>query len=212
MERTAGRTVEFLKGALQARARAERRAGQVLLSVTIDNLTGHKLPTGFPSRRLWIHVRATDLAEKVVFESGSWDADTGELTVGTEFQPHYAAIETVDEVMIYEAEYYDVSGRPTLSLARAASYRKDNRILPRGFDENRASPLGFAPGFLGPAGVKDDADFQPGSDTILYRLPSATAVTVEVLFQTIKPAHARAVHFSFDPRPAVLAHLTVNVP
>ena len=34
------------------------------------NLAGHKFPTGHPYRRAWLHVRVSDPAGRVLFESG----------------------------------------------------------------------------------------------------------------------------------------------
>src|SRR4029078_12539868 len=39
--------------------------------VRVDNLGGHKLPTAYPARRAWLHVRVTDEAGAVLFESGA---------------------------------------------------------------------------------------------------------------------------------------------
>ena len=36
--------------------------GTLALDVVVRNLTGHKFPTGYPSRRAWLHVTATDRA------------------------------------------------------------------------------------------------------------------------------------------------------
>lgn len=212
LHKTADRAIAFLKSALRAEAHAERRADGVLLHVTLENRTGHKLPTGYPSRRLWIHVRATDGQGNTIFDSGNWDERTGELTAGEQFRPHRRTIDDPAQVMIYEAEYLDVEDRPTLSLARAARYRKDNRILPRGFDESRVYSLGFEPGALSGVGLQDDPDFRPGSDTVTYRIPPAAAIKVQILFQTIKPAHAHAVRLDLDARPAVAQEIELNVP
>lgn len=35
------------------------------LNVRVSNLTGHKLPTAYPSRRVWLHVKVIDLAGKI---------------------------------------------------------------------------------------------------------------------------------------------------
>jgi len=52
---------------------------QVTANVVVQNLAGHKLPTGFPSRRAWLHVVIEDAAGNVVFESGGYD-EQGRIT------------------------------------------------------------------------------------------------------------------------------------
>jgi hypothetical protein len=54
---------------------AEVEENQLKLSVDVQNLTGHKFPTGFPSRRAWLHVKVSNLNGDTFFESGAVDAD-----------------------------------------------------------------------------------------------------------------------------------------
>ncbi len=51
----------------------ERHDRQLLVTVSVSNLTGHKLPTAYPSRRVWIRLIARDASGQVVFESGGFD-------------------------------------------------------------------------------------------------------------------------------------------
>jgi hypothetical protein len=201
----------------------------VEIAVDVENRTGHKLPTAYPSRRLWLHLKAVDATGRSVFESGGWDPATGDLRGALAAQPHRTRINSFGEVMIYEAEYIDLKGQPTTSLLRAARYSKDNRILPRGFNSN-AHVAGIGGDRIGPVGTGTDPDFLPGGDRVIYRIAAPAgrypaSVTIEALYQSIKPARARATGeqnnvdakqfrdlFQRHRDPAVLAtlHLTVS--
>ena len=45
------------------------------VDILVKNLTGHKLPTAFPSRRAWLHIVVRDRDGKTVFESGALNPD-----------------------------------------------------------------------------------------------------------------------------------------
>ena len=84
-------------------------AGETLeLDVVVRNLTGHKFPTGYPSRRAWIHVTATDRQGRIVFESGRVsgsglvEGNASDAAADT-FEPHYEQITSADQVQIYES-------------------------------------------------------------------------------------------------------------
>lgn len=55
-------TIAFLQEK-SARLRVERidlPAGRLQAEVFVENLSGHKLPTAYPSRRAWLHVVVRD--------------------------------------------------------------------------------------------------------------------------------------------------------
>ncbi|MCB1122702.1 MAG: hypothetical protein KJT03_14210, partial [Verrucomicrobiae bacterium] len=79
-------------------------------------------------------------------------------------------------------------GEVTYALLRGANYRKDNRLLPAGFDTNSADDRIKVAGQ-----ATDDPDFTGGGDKILYLVatpgsPGPYLVEVELLFQTISAA------------------------
>lgn len=189
LERTAERAREMLRAALLLEPNVTREGDALQLEIAVRNLAGHKVPTAFPSRRVWLHVVVTGGDGSKLFESGGWDAN-GEIAGGE--QAHHALISRPEQVMIYEAAYRDSKGNPTMSLLRAASYGKDNRILPRGFDASRTLPGGWGAAAVGAAGVNDDA-FRPGVHQARYRIAGARAaarVVVEACYQSIAPKHA----------------------
>jgi hypothetical protein len=158
--------------------------------VAIENKAGHKFPTGFPARRAWLHFTVTDAQGQVVFESGAANAD-GSIAGNAndadnlQFEPHYEAIVSQDQVQIYEAIMGDGSGGVTTGLMRAASYLKDNRLLPSGFQ--KAAPYADI-AVRGRAA--DDANFQGGGDQIQYSVDISGfqgpfKVAVELLYQSV---------------------------
>jgi len=187
----ADRARQQLQRAVSVELRQRRQGERVAVEVRVSNLTGHKVPTGFPSRRMWLHLRATDADGLVIFESGAYDSATGRLSAGEFAQPHYAVISESRQTQIFESEALDSRGAPTLSLLASARHGKDNRILPEGFRLDRLRSAGLPDYDIGPAGVTSDAGFRPGSSltTYLFPSPGGVQVEVEVLFQNIKPAH-----------------------
>jgi hypothetical protein len=166
------------------------RAGDRLeIDVSLTNLTGHKLPTGYPSRRGWLHVTVRDPAGQILFESGrvgpngSIDGNAADAD-GSTFEPHYSEITRSDEVQIYESVMGTPSGTPTTGLLQATRYLKDNRLLPRGFDKRTASPEIAVVG-----SADNDDDFTGGSDRVRYRVPvnvtTPISIEVELRYQPI---------------------------
>ena len=143
----ADRTVSFLqsKSAKLSIGALEMRGGRLETEITVENLSGHKLPTAYPSRRAWLHFTVRDSANRVVFESGALHAD-GSIEGNDNdadpkrFEPHYREIRTADQVQIYEPILKDQNGNVTTALLSAVGYIKDNRLLPRGFDKRTAEP------------------------------------------------------------------------
>ncbi|MBO0859682.1 MAG: hypothetical protein J2P21_14570, partial [Chloracidobacterium sp.] len=117
--------------------------GKIHVDVNVENLSGHKLPTAYPSRRAWLHVVIRDRVGNAVFESGALNAD-GSIQGNdndadpTRFEPHYREITRRDQVEIYEPILKDQEGRVTTGLLTAVGYLKDNRLLPSGFDKDSA--------------------------------------------------------------------------
>ena len=163
---------------------------QLDLRVALKSLTGHKLPSGFPSRRMWLHVTVTDSAGIIIFESGAYESNGFILGNDNDeddalFEPHYAEITSQDQVQIYESIMQNDQGEATTALLLAASYIKDNRLLPSGFDKAVADDRIAV---SGEAAL--DGDFSGSGDTIHYgiKLDATSAplfVEVELLYQTI---------------------------
>ena len=167
--------------------------GQLDFSLRINSQTGHKLPSAYPSRRVFVHVTVLDSSDNVVFESGKVNANGSVQGVDSDFdalafEPHYDLITSSDQVQVYEAIMGDSDGngnsQVTYTLLRGAIYLKDNRLLPNGFNKLTA------PEDVAVAGdAYDDDDFIGGSDQISYRIGGLAGgnytVRTELVYQTI---------------------------
>ncbi|MHB8809668.1 MAG: hypothetical protein ACYC9M_06605, partial [Desulfobulbaceae bacterium] len=166
--------------------------GTLAFNLRVKSLTGHKLPTGIPFRRIILHVKVTDQRGRTVFESGRVNPDGSVAGLASDldpatYEPHYDLITSPDQVQAYEAIMHDNLGQVTYTLLRGAGMAKDNRLLPSGFDKQTVAPD------IGVAGAAmDDNDFLGGSDEIGYQIPvgKGTKFTVqaELVYQTISSA------------------------
>ncbi len=180
----------------------------LVVSVRVENHAGHKLPTAYPGRRVWLHLKAETASGEIVFESGRYDEGgslidrTGKrLDSLSSVMPHYDEIQAENQVQVYEAVAGDASGKPTHLPLSAAEYLKDNRLLPIGFSDENAW---YA--WISPVGVGDDSSFQAGADIVTYRLPQPAQIkklSVEVLYQTVRPVELEAI--AKVPHPAAVA-------
>ena len=124
------RAIGMLQKAATLEVAETAAGGQRLITVTVTNETGHKLPSGYPEgRRAWINVKAYDSGLQLVYESGAYDAATGVLTHD-------------DGLKIYQvkpgrstrlAAILGVSSGPAFNMALNDTIYFDNRIPPRGF-------------------------------------------------------------------------------
>ncbi|HXK59154.1 MAG TPA: hypothetical protein PLP42_04600 [Acidobacteriota bacterium] len=192
LDRAAMRTVEHLreKSARLEILEARREADRLEVQVAVQSQAGHKLPTAYPSRRVWIHLAIQDGENKMVFESGKLRSD-GSIEGNDNdrnplgYEPHYQKIDSPEQVQIYEAIMGDAEGAVTTGLLKAIRYLKDNRILPQGFDKNTA-PADVA---VHGSAARDE-DFLGGQDVVQYSIPLAGAagpfkVEIELYYQPI---------------------------
>jgi hypothetical protein len=174
-------------------AQALRTGDTLSVTVDVENLAGHKVPSGLPSRRSWLHVVVTDADNNTIFQSGR-PLDGGRIenndaenpdSVNLPYEPHWDVITSGEQVQIYEPIMLNFEGEVTYTLLRAYSYAKDNRLLPAGFDKASAS------GDIAVYGLAaSDNNFTGGTDQVVYEINVANAkgrlnITVELLFQTL---------------------------
>jgi Cytochrome c554 and c-prime len=192
---TIANTVENLtQRSLQVQVlETNRTADTVYIDVLLRNTTGHKLPSGYPSRRMSVHLSCEDANGNVTFQSGGFDALHQIAGESLPYEPHHQRITSSDQVQIYEMVMGDVNGSKTNVLNSAASHLKDNRLVPLGFGyegtlyDTTEVVLGL-----------DDPDFNfmpaagSGTDVIHYAIPTngltaAWTAQIEVYFQAVPP-------------------------
>ena len=195
-------------------------------NVVVTNNAGHKIPSAYPSRRVWLHVAVNNGAGQVIFESGKPDArgyistDAARLKAdcmsahkqegfdtGLCYEPHRDAINDSSQVAIYETVLGDVNDNITHTLLQGSQYLKDNRIPPAGFTNSKA--ITIEPQTV-PAGVTGDNDFNCvstaegcGTDTVHYQVniegqSGAYTVAVRLLYQATQPGFVDGMHTHGD--------------
>jgi mono/diheme cytochrome c family protein len=176
-----------------------RRPGQPLEArVTVENLAGHKFPSGVGFRRAFLEVVARDGSGAVVWGSGLSNAqgvivDLRGRPLETEFsrtkwEPPRRRIASDREVQIYETRVVDLNGQLTTSFLALANPVKDNRLMPKGWRPDGPDADVTRP--VGPVGP----NYQDGSgrDVVVYAIPAAVAprvasVAAALHYQSLPP-------------------------
>ena len=203
------RTVNFLQSqtARVTIRNIESRPTGVQFELFVENLSGHKLPTAYPSRRAWLHVTVRDDKGEKVFESGALNPD-GSI-VGNDndadpsrFEPHYREITSPDQVEIYEPILGDSANNVTTGLLSAVGYLKDNRLLPTGFNKETAE---HDIAVIGDAA--QDPNFNDKGSLVRYSVPTSGAtgpfhIEAELMYQPIgfRWAHNLAPYKADEPQ------------
>ncbi|MEJ2721255.1 MAG: FlgD immunoglobulin-like domain containing protein [bacterium] len=145
------------------------------VTVTITNETGHKLPSGYPEgRRMWLNVKAYDIDNNQVYESGAYDTETGDLIKD-------------DDIKVYQVHAGLSPGLAgALGLPAGEGFHfvlndsvyEDNRIPPRGFtnaqfEQIQSPPVGH-----------EYADGQYWDETTYVLPETAEFVEVALLYQS----------------------------
>jgi hypothetical protein len=152
----------------------------------ITNLTGHKLPTGYPEgRRMWINVKFFGSQDKVIKEIGAYGEKTDTITgnpvkVPTLLDPDATTVYEVKPGMSEAmAKKFDKQPGPSFHFVLNDIRTKDNRIPPKGFNNEK-----FKEHLSQPVGVKY-ADGQYWHDTE-YDIPERTEkVVVQLMYQSV---------------------------
>ena len=176
------RAVSTLQRAADLDVAAYHSGDTVIAQVRITNLTGHKLPTGYPDgRRMWINLVGTNTDGDTVFQSGAYQPDSAVLVKDNQLKVY----EAIQGLTPYRATIYGLQPGPSFHFGINDTILFDNRIPPKGFTNEKfllrlAEPVG-----------KSYADSQYW-DITHYILPgTASKVTATIFYQTISNEYVK---------------------
>ena len=111
-------------------------------TVRVTNQTGHKLPTGYPEgRQMWINLRAYDAAGELIYESGAYDDETGQLLRDADIKVYEAKQGITEEL----ASLLEKPAGASFHFVLNNMTVKDNRIPPRGYLQAEYDRPGLRP-------------------------------------------------------------------
>jgi hypothetical protein len=115
--------------------------GSSTLTARIINMSGHKLPSGYPEgRRMWINVKYFGVNDVLLAEHGAYDGDLATLTMSD--------TKVYEAKMGLDAHAAAASGKPvgeSFHFVLNNQWLKDNRIPPIGFTNAAYASVGAAP-------------------------------------------------------------------
>lgn len=187
------------------------------VDITVQNKTGHNLPSGVGFRRMFVNFEVLDKNGEVLWASGRTNSlgvivkGTGNTPLPSEFfqktlyqkqayQTHHQVITAEDQVQIYEELVQNAERRFTTSFLHRRYDIKDNRLRPLGWDaKNKLAK------YTEPHGkATQDPDYtnkgQPltGKDSIRYKVTLSAAemrqahqIKVELFNQSIPPYYLK---------------------
>jgi hypothetical protein len=179
--------------------------GEWAFEVEVENLAGHKFPSGYPARVAFLEFILTDGGTDTLFHSGRWSEAGGILGRDEAYEPHWNEINAEDQVQVYELVMGDVTGANTQVLERADVILKDNRLVPRGF--SALHPV-YDTVQVGPMAMLDedfnrrDGEEGSGTDRLVYRIAAGSEAaqveaTVRLHYQAV-PARWVSALFEFS--------------
>jgi hypothetical protein len=164
------------------------------IELHIENLAGHKFPSGYPARRAFVEFLVLQDNGDTLFKSGVLQPDFNVFGQNATYEPHYDVIRDEQEVQIYEMVMGDVNGDVTTVLERAVASLKDNRLAPLGFTTSHS--VYDTTLIVGNALIDDNFNFEgfegSGTDIIKYHVPlnghnGTIKVISRVYYQPVPP-------------------------
>ena len=162
--------------------------------VRLENLAGHKFPSGYPSRRAFVEFTVLESDGDTIFQSGILQPDYTIAGQNAGFEPHYDVITQEDQAQIYEMVMGDINGDFTTVLERAYAPLKDNRLAPLGFTTSHA--VYDTTQIVGNAFTDTNFNFDgfegSGTDVVHYHVPlngyaGEIKVVSRVYYQAVPP-------------------------
>lgn len=183
--------------------------GVLNLDVKVVNKTGHKLPSGYHSRRVVMRVVVSDKDGKTVYENGRINDDGSiagviEDVTAHSYEPHYDVITDASQVQVYQSIMGNSDNEQTSSLLNGTHYLKDNRLTPAGFNKHQVDEDIAVKGLA----ATQDGNFNFGSDVVSYKIPVEGSgrpynILVELLYQPLSFGHLQKLFASSDEIDAV---------
>ncbi len=177
------RAQELLKTAAELDLKFPAKDKAVL---RVTNLTGHKLPSGYPEgRRMWVNVKFVGSFGKVIKEVGKYDKTKSsiwgkDVTVPTLLDPEGTVVYEVKPGLSEgQAKTFKLEPGPSFHFVLNDVITKDNRIPPRGF--NNAA---FAEHLSAPVGV-EYADGQHWDDVELDVPAGTKKIVAKLMYQSV---------------------------
>ena len=177
-------------------------------TVQVKNKTGHKFPSGYPSRLAWLQiVLKVENGQDTIYSNGLLNAQGNISGRNFPYEPHHQVSKSTEEVQIYEMVMGDMNGQLTTRLNAAFEPLKDNRLLPLGFRRDHSTYDTVA--------VWGNANLDPeytlgsalGQDIVEYRIPlngnnGVADLEVSLHYQTL-PSRWMSDLFDHDSIPQV---------
>ena len=173
----------------------DRTIDTAFLDLKITNIAGHKFPSGYPSRRVFVQFLIETESGDTLFISGKIDEDFEVVGHNTDYETHYNVINSEEQIQIYEMVMADVNDDVTTVLERAKYLLKDNRLPPAGFVTEH--PSYDTVQIIGLAETDENFNKESnvqgnGSDHIFYHIPldeynEKLIATCKIYYQTAPP-------------------------
>lgn len=173
----------------------ERTTDTAFFQIDIENLAGHRFPSGYPARRLVVEFVLKNITGDTLFHSGGFDENYYVLNEDLPYEMHHDMINSENDAQIYEMVMGKENGDFTTILTYAHHPIKDNRLVPNGFStSHEVYDTTLIAGF-----ALEDENFNhingiegSGTDQLYFHVPifgstDSLTASVNIYYQSIPP-------------------------